>query len=151
MLCFFCMLCPHLHQLSPRKPHPCSIQALPLQVTCPKPDPIHVTQEVKNLLATVEELDAPGLGAALTQYSIKAPDTGNDISPPFPFNLMFKTSIGPRSDQVGYLRPETAQGIFVNFKCGPFAALQWGAYSAVTLCLPACVCPACQYRVHVPV
>ena len=29
---------------------------------------------------------------------------------------MFKTSIGPRGDQVGYLRPETAQGIFVNFR-----------------------------------
>jgi glycyl-tRNA synthetase len=28
---------------------------------------------------------------------------------------MFKTNIGPGSDRVGYLRPETAQGIFVNF------------------------------------
>ena len=27
-----------------------------------------------------------------------------------------RTSIGPRGDMVGYLRPETAQGIFVNFK-----------------------------------
>jgi glycyl-tRNA synthetase len=49
------------------------------------------------------------LGAALTKYGIKAPDTKNDISAPFPFNLMFKTSIGPRGDLVGYLRPETAQ------------------------------------------
>jgi len=29
---------------------------------------------------------------------------------------MFKTQIGPASNSVGYLRPETAQGIFVNFK-----------------------------------
>lgn len=36
--------------------------------------------------------------------------------PPEPFNLMFKTSIGPSSGSVGYLRPETAQGQFVNFK-----------------------------------
>ena len=43
------------------------------------------------------------------KYGCKAPDTGNDISPPFAFNLMFKTSIGPRGDMVGYLRPETAQ------------------------------------------
>ena len=70
------------------------------------------------MLATVEELDAQGLGNKLTAYNVKAPETGNDISAPFPFNLMFKTSIGPRSDQVGYLRPETAQGIFVNFRCG---------------------------------
>ena len=27
-----------------------------------------------------------------------------------------RTSIGPRGDMVGYLRPETAQGIFVNFR-----------------------------------
>ena len=57
------------------------------------------------------------LGAALRRHVVKAPDTGNDISDPFPFNLMFRTSIGPRGDQVGFLRPETAQGIFVNFKC----------------------------------
>ncbi|MGZ0747365.1 glycine--tRNA ligase [Haloparvum sp. AD34] len=31
------------------------------------------------------------------------------------FNLMFKTNIGPGSGQTGYLRPETAQGIFVEF------------------------------------
>eukprot|EP00955_Chlamydomonas_euryale_P007163 75816-Chlamydomonas_euryale.AAC.7 len=31
---------------------------------------------------------------------------------------MFKTSIGPKGDLVGYLRPETAQGIFVNFRYG---------------------------------
>ena len=31
------------------------------------------------------------------------------------FNLMFKTTIGPGSQRVGYLRPETAQGMFVDF------------------------------------
>ena len=72
------------------------------------------------MLARIDELDAPGLGAALTKYGVNAPETKNDISAPFPFNLMFKTSIGPKGDTVGYLRPETAQGIFVNFKCAPF-------------------------------
>lgn len=33
----------------------------------------------------------------------------------FNFNLMFQTTIGPGSKRVGYLRPETAQGIFVDF------------------------------------
>ena len=33
----------------------------------------------------------------------------------FGFNLMFRTSIGPGSQRVGYLRPETAQGMFVDF------------------------------------
>lgn len=73
-------------------------------------------QELRHVLATVEELDAAGLGNQLTAYGVKAPDTGNELSPPFPFNLMFKTNIGPRSGSVGYLRPETAQGIFVNFR-----------------------------------
>ena len=71
----------------------------------------------------MEELDAAALGAALRRHGVKAPDTGNDIGDPFPFNLMFRTSIGPKGDQVGFLRPETAQGIFVNFKCAArFAA-----------------------------
>ena len=33
----------------------------------------------------------------------------------FGFNLMFKTTIGPGSQRTGYLRPETAQGMFVDF------------------------------------
>jgi glycyl-tRNA synthetase len=73
-------------------------------------------QKVRDLLARVGELTAKGLGDALTEYGVKAPETGNAISAPFPFNLMFKTSIGPKGDNVGYLRPETAQGIFVNFR-----------------------------------
>ncbi|HLG17065.1 MAG TPA: glycine--tRNA ligase [Blastocatellia bacterium] len=41
-----------------------------------------------------------------------------DLTEPRQFNLMFRTTIGPVEDQSGlaYLRPETAQGIFVNFK-----------------------------------
>eukprot|EP00967_Tisochrysis_lutea_P052469 scaffold65043_cov21-Tisochrysis_lutea.AAC.1 len=42
-------------------------------------------------------------------YGVVAPETNNELSEPFPFNLMFKTSIGPRGDSVGFLRPETAQ------------------------------------------
>jgi glycyl-tRNA synthetase len=41
---------------------------------------------------------------------------GNDLSSPFPFNLMFRTTIGPEGTSVGFLRPETAQGLFVNFR-----------------------------------
>ena len=41
-----------------------------------------------------------------------------DLTDPRPFNLMFKTSIGPVNDgsSFAYLRPETAQQIFTNFK-----------------------------------
>ncbi len=48
----------------------------------------------------------------------KCPDCGGELTDPRQFNLMFKTQIGPVEDGGGavYLRPETAQGIFVNFK-----------------------------------
>ncbi|HOF88573.1 MAG TPA: glycine--tRNA ligase [Armatimonadota bacterium] len=41
-----------------------------------------------------------------------------DLTEPRPFNMMFKTPVGPVADaeSFAYLRPETAQGIFVNFK-----------------------------------
>lgn len=41
-----------------------------------------------------------------------------NLTEPRPFNMMFKTTIGPVADDdsYAYLRPETAQGIFVNFK-----------------------------------
>ena len=41
-----------------------------------------------------------------------------DLTEPRPFNLMFKTIVGPVADEssYAYLRPETAQAIFVNFK-----------------------------------
>lgn len=44
--------------------------------------------------------------------------TSNPFGEPRQFNLMFKTTIGPVDDgsSVSYLRPETAQGIFTNFK-----------------------------------
>ena len=47
------------------------------------------------------------------------PNCGSrDMTEPRPFNLMFKTQVGPVPDpqSFAYLRPETAQGIFVNFK-----------------------------------
>jgi glycyl-tRNA synthetase len=46
------------------------------------------------------------------------PNCGGELTEPRPFNLMFKTFMGPVEDDaaVVYLRPETAQGIFVNFQ-----------------------------------
>lgn len=47
----------------------------------------------------------------------KCPDCGGELTEPRQFNLMFKTFMGPLEDSasVVYLRPETAQGIYVNF------------------------------------
>jgi glycyl-tRNA synthetase len=48
----------------------------------------------------------------------KCPDCGGELTEPRQFNLMFKTFMGPVEDEASivYLRPETAQGIFVNFQ-----------------------------------
>ena len=45
------------------------------------------------------------------------PDCGGELTEPRMFNLMFKTFMGPVEDEsaIVYLRPETAQGIYVNF------------------------------------
>ena len=50
-----------------------------------------------------------------TRYN---PENGSLLTEPRPFNLMLKTSVGPveSADNVSYLRPETAQAIFVQFK-----------------------------------
>ena len=49
--------------------------------------------------------------------SNKCPSCGGELTEPRMFNLMFKTFMGPVEDAANiiYLRPETAQGIFVNF------------------------------------
>ena len=49
----------------------------------------------------------------------KCPNCGStDLTEPRPFNMMFKTAVGPVDDgeSFAYLRPETAQAIFTNFK-----------------------------------
>jgi glycyl-tRNA synthetase len=58
--------------------------------------------EVEDLIAEFE-VACPSCGAPLAGRSVDE------------FNLMFETAIGPGSGQRGYLRPETAQGIFVEF------------------------------------
>lgn len=54
---------------------------------------------------------------ALKDNAIKSPD-GNELGNPALFNMMFETAVGPVKDEhsTSYLRPETAQGIFTNFK-----------------------------------
>ncbi|KAF7009014.1 hypothetical protein CFC21_023643 [Triticum aestivum] len=91
-------------------------------------------EELNHILAVLDDLSAEQLGAKIKEYGIVAPDTKNLLSDPYPFNLMFQTSIGPSGLSAGYMRPETAQGIFVNFKDLyyyngnklPFAAAQIG-------------------------
>ena len=61
---------------------------------------------------TMEQMDA-----VIAERGIKSPD-GNPLSKSRTFNMMFKTHVGATEseDSISYLRPETAQGIFTNFK-----------------------------------
>ncbi|KAK1443122.1 hypothetical protein BgAZ_306400 [Babesia gibsoni] len=96
-------------------------------------------EELEKLRNLIGNMGMEEVERFIEENQIKSP-IGNQLSKPFPFNLMFETTIGPKKDMKGgtssvvYLRPETAQGIFVNFvrllesNGGkmPFAAAQIG-------------------------
>lgn len=96
------------------------------------------TQELKDecadIVVKLDGMTKAEMAAILTKFNMKSPLTQNDLSEPMEFNLMFATQIGPTGLIKGFLRPETAQGIFVNFKRLlefnqgrlPFAAAQIG-------------------------
>jgi glycyl-tRNA synthetase len=78
-----------------------------------------------HLIEDATGIDAEGLSPEELSTIIREDDRvkdpadgGRDFAPVRPFNLMFETYMGPvKSDEnLAYLRPETAQGIFVNFK-----------------------------------
>lgn len=65
----------------------------------------------------VDGLSFDDLNKMIIENNVKSPN-GNPLSEVRTFNMMFKTNVGPVSDEssISYLRPETAQGIFTNFK-----------------------------------
>ncbi len=65
----------------------------------------------------IENMSLFDMGKFITEHKVKSPD-GNELSEPKSFNLLFETSIGAVTGEKSqvYLRGETAQGIFSNFK-----------------------------------
>ena len=86
------------------------------------------------IIVQLEGMKKDQMKEVMDEFEMKSPITGNDLTEPLEFNLMFQTHIGPTGLMKGFLRPETAQGIFVNFKRLlefnqgklPFAAAQIG-------------------------
>ncbi|HEX8137491.1 MAG TPA: glycine--tRNA ligase [Pyrinomonadaceae bacterium] len=90
-------------------------------------DPLVDCRECKTRLRAdkLEYGAAPGesadVAALIAAKKIKCPNCGStDLTEPRPFNLMFRTTVGAAAEEddpnaLAYLRPETAQGIFVNF------------------------------------
>lgn len=67
--------------------------------------------------ASVESMSLEQMAAFITTHHVLSPE-GNPITPPKAFNLLFETSIGSVSGDKSklYMRGETAQGLFTNFK-----------------------------------
>uniref|UniRef100_A0A915N4A7 glycine--tRNA ligase n=1 Tax=Meloidogyne javanica TaxID=6303 RepID=A0A915N4A7_MELJA len=99
-----------------------------------KKAPQNIKKELEDVLIRLDGMSCADLGETIRKYDFKSPLTGNDVTEPVSFNLMFPTQIGPTGDFSAFLRPETAQGIFINFKRLlefnqgrlPFAAAQVG-------------------------
>ncbi|KAI5988082.1 hypothetical protein EDD15DRAFT_2291018 [Pisolithus albus] len=77
--------------------------------------PDEAVKEYESILARLDNYSGPELGQLCKAHDIRNPDTGNQVGEPQQFNLMFASSIGPTGQHPGFLRPETAQGHFLNF------------------------------------
>lgn len=74
----------------------------------------HLLEELAGVKA--EGLPMDELWGLMKKYGIKCPEDGGELTRPRPALLLFKTEIGPYKGSLAYIRPETAQGIFVSFK-----------------------------------
>lgn len=74
----------------------------------------HIIEEVIN--NDVEGLSNDRLTEIINEEEIGCPKCGNQLSRVWNYNLMFQTLIGAKGKKTGYMRPETAQGIFIPFK-----------------------------------
>ncbi len=89
---------------------------------------------IKHIIEVPDALSNEEIYKCIQENEIGCPECGGELSEVYEFNLMFKTMIGPGNKMTGYMRPETAQGMFINFPrllryfrdSLPFAAVQIG-------------------------
>jgi glycyl-tRNA synthetase len=74
----------------------------------------HIIEDVID--EDVEGLEDQKLTEILSENQIKCPKCGGHLTHVWSYNLMFQTLIGAKGKKTGYMRPETAQGIFIPFK-----------------------------------
>jgi glycyl-tRNA synthetase len=87
---------------------------------CPECTTSHRADHLVEDATRVEEAESlpiPEVEALIAEYDLDCPVCSTSLTdvPVEEFNLMFETNIGPGTSSPGYLRPETAQGIFVEF------------------------------------
>ncbi|MBM3292161.1 glycine--tRNA ligase, partial [Candidatus Bathyarchaeota archaeon] len=64
----------------------------------------------------VEVLGVEAIKKLLVENKIKCPTCGGELKEPSLVLTMFQTQIGATGNEIGYMRPEAAQGMFLNFK-----------------------------------
>ncbi|MFW6376008.1 MAG: glycine--tRNA ligase [Thermoplasmatota archaeon] len=74
----------------------------------------HIIEEVTG--ENAEWMGTEDVESKVLELDIKCPDCGGEFGDPIDFNMMFSVDIGPKGDRKGFLRPETAQGTYINFK-----------------------------------
>jgi glycyl-tRNA synthetase len=89
-------------------------------VECPECGESHRADHLIEDATGIEEAESlpiPEVEALIAEHDLACPNCGATLAGESveEFNLMFETTIGPGSSTPGYLRPETAQGIFVEF------------------------------------
>jgi len=89
-------------------------------VECPECGASHRADHLIEDNTDIEEAESiaiPDVEGLIAEHDLVCPSCGTALGgePVEDFNLMFGTNIGPGSSSPGYLRPETAQGIFVEF------------------------------------
>ncbi len=83
---------------------------------CSKCDePFRADHLLQSKIENPDSLTKDELVHALKEHGVKCPNCGGSMGPLEEFNLMFKTFIGPGTERPAYLRPETAQSIFLDF------------------------------------
>ncbi|WP_406655650.1 glycine--tRNA ligase [Methanolobus sp. ZRKC2] len=70
---------------------------------------------VDKIVPVADALSNEELDEIIRESQVKCPECEGELGETYEFNLMFKTQIGPGSGRQGYMRPETAQGMFVDF------------------------------------
>jgi glycyl-tRNA synthetase len=78
-------------------------------------EPFRADHLVRDIVDNPDTMSAEELTEVISKNNIKCPECGGKPGTVYEFNLMFKTAIGPGGKRAGYLRPETAQGMFVDF------------------------------------
>jgi glycyl-tRNA synthetase len=74
----------------------------------------HIIEE--NIDIDTEGKTLEELNELIKKHDIRCPKCGSEFGDVKKYNLMFLTSIGPGGKRTGYMRPETAQGIFIQFR-----------------------------------